>query len=29
MFKIFNENYYVDIDAIDNYVHLTSEVAEE
>jgi hypothetical protein len=29
MFKIFNENYYVDIDAIDNYVQFTAEVEEE
>jgi hypothetical protein len=29
MFKIFNENYYIDIDAIDNYVQFTAEVEEE
>ena len=29
MFKIFNENYYVDIDTIDNYVQFTAEVEEE
>lgn len=29
MFKIFNENYYVDIDAIDDYVQFTAEIEEE
>jgi hypothetical protein len=29
MFKIFNEIYYVDIDAIDEYVQFTAEVEEE
>jgi len=29
MFKIFNENYYIDIDAIDEYVQFTVEVEEE
>jgi 4-alpha-glucanotransferase len=29
MFKIFNEIYYVDIDAIDEYVQFTAEVLED
>lgn len=29
MFKIFSENYYIDIDAIDEYVQFTAEVQEE
>lgn len=29
MFKIFNENYYIDIDAIDRYVQLDVEVSDE
>jgi hypothetical protein len=29
MFKIFNENYYIDIDAVDNYVQLNVEVPNE
>jgi hypothetical protein len=29
MFKIFNETYYVDIDAIDDYVQFTAEIEEE
>lgn len=29
MFKIFSENYYIDIDAIDEYVQFTAEVIEE
>lgn len=29
MFKIFNENYYIDIDAIDEYVQFTAEIPEE
>jgi hypothetical protein len=29
MFKIFNENYYIDIDAIDRYVQLDVEVPDE
>ena len=29
MFKIFNEIYYVDIDAIDEYVQFTAEVPED
>jgi hypothetical protein len=29
MFKIFNENYYIDIDAIDEYVQFTAEVSDE
>lgn len=29
MFKIFNEIYYVDIDAIDEYVQFTADVEEE
>jgi len=29
MFKIFNEIYYVDIDAIDEYVQFTAEIQEE
>ena len=29
MFKIFNEIYYVDIDAIDEYVQFTAEVSED
>jgi hypothetical protein len=29
MFKIFNENYYIDMDVIDEYVQLTTEVVDE
>lgn len=29
MFKIFGENYYIDIDAIDDYVQFTDEVVDE
>ena len=29
MFKIFNENYYIDIDAIDEYVQFTAEVSDD
>lgn len=29
MFKIFNENYYIDIDAIDEYVQFTAEVLDD
>tara|TARA_R110000868_G_scaffold368043_2_gene630990 strand:+ start:29 stop:322 length:294 start_codon:yes stop_codon:yes gene_type:complete len=29
MFKIFNENYYIDIDAIDEYVQFTAQVSDE
>jgi hypothetical protein len=29
MFKIFNENYYIDIDAVDRYVQLDVEVPDE
>jgi len=29
MFKIFNENYYIDIDAVDEYVQFTAELKEE
>lgn len=29
MFTIFNETYYIDIDAIDEYVQFTDEVLEE
>jgi hypothetical protein len=29
MFRIFNENYYIDIDAIDRYVQLDVEVPDE
>jgi hypothetical protein len=29
MFKIFNENYYIDIDMIDEYVQFTDEVVDE
>jgi hypothetical protein len=29
MFKIFNENYYIDIDAIDEYVQFTAEIEQD
>ena len=29
MFKIFSENYYIDIDAIDEYVQFTAEVPND
>jgi hypothetical protein len=29
MFKIFNENYYIDIDAIDEYVQFTAEIPND
>ena len=29
MFKIFNENYYIDINKIDEYVQFTDEVVDE
>jgi|688.fasta_scaffold265761_2 hypothetical protein len=29
MFKIFNENYYIDIDAVDDYVQFTAEIPND